>query len=441
MPAHQESSPVGRRSLRQLVPPYVPGEGASTGDDLFLADHLFNTSGNILEDNEQLRLLDALRPVYERQPAHVLAMKRWTEWKCGVLERTGQSQQVLKLRKQLAADYPHDSNLQQQYAQALANAGDYPAAYAWLDRVLVPAAKWLPQEEESLIATHCDLLQQQGRYDDLVEYLAGWVKRNPPGQNIYARYLSALVSSDHAKQADDLIRQWIRDAEQAVEASKLPSPSGRGDVDARLRAAVSQALGQGYNLNTNRIDPQWLKPLADAAICFARHPSAAGVADQIMGHWIFQQSDECGRVRKAAERIVLDEMGTLPVDQWQRFLGWTSPNGPADSETWKKIATGLRARWDAEPDWQVKNQFGGMLAGVLQAHLARSRGSTSSARSSKARRKTIAQGMPGSFSMPCSGSHGNRPTRTRSSGCSRNSLPPISRRRNSWRCKSPRSAR
>ena len=296
-------------------------------------------------------------------------MKRWTEWKCGVLERTGQSQQVLKLRKQLAADYPHDSNLQQQYAQALANAGDYPAAYAWLDRVLVPAAKWLPQEEESLIATHCDLLQQQGRYDDLVEYLAGWVKRNPPGQNIYARYLSALVSSDHAKQADDLIRQWIRDAEQAVEASKLPSPSGRGDVDARLRAAVSQALGQGYNLNTNRIDPQWLKPLADAAICFARHPSATGVADQIMGHWIFQQSDECGRVRKAAERIVLDEMGTLPVDQWQRLLGWTSPNGPAANETWKKIATGLRARWDAEPDWQVKNQFGGMLAGVLQGHL------------------------------------------------------------------------
>ncbi len=122
-------------------------------------------------------------------------------------------------------------------------------------------------------------------------------------------------------------------------------------------------------MNTNRIDPQWLKPLADAAICFARHPSAAGVADQIMGHWIFQQSDECGRVRKAAERIVLDEMGTLPVDQWQRFLGWTSPNGPAANETWQKIATGLRARWDAEPDWQVKSQFGGMLAGVLQGHL------------------------------------------------------------------------
>ena len=28
-----------------------------------------------------LRLLDALRPVYERQPAHRPAMKRWNEWR------------------------------------------------------------------------------------------------------------------------------------------------------------------------------------------------------------------------------------------------------------------------------------------------------------------------------------------------------------------------
>ena len=108
---------------------------------LYLADHLFNNSSNIFEANEQLRLLDALRPVYERQPADVLAMKRWNEWRCNILERTGQSQEVVKLRKQLAADYPHDYNLQQQYARALANVGEYPAAYAWLDRVLVPAVE------------------------------------------------------------------------------------------------------------------------------------------------------------------------------------------------------------------------------------------------------------------------------------------------------------
>ena len=74
------------------------------------------------------------------------------------------------------------------------------------------------------------------------------------------------------------VAQWIRDAQQAVQVPGGESPSDAlpADVDARLRAAVSQALGQGYNLYTNRIDPQWFKPLADAAICF-RPPSCGGL--------------------------------------------------------------------------------------------------------------------------------------------------------------------
>ncbi len=371
LPIARKAEEAKKRFLEEAESLAKQAKSPSGGDDFSLADHLLNHYNLALEANEQLRLLDALRPVYERQPAYVLAMKRWNELRCSNLEQTGQSQQVLKLRKQLAADYPHDYNLQQQYARALANVGNYQAAYAWLDRVLVPASKWLSQEEESLVVTYSELLQQQGRYDDLVEYLAGWVKRNPPAQSIYAHYLSALVWSNHLKQADDYVAQWIRDAQQAVqEPSRKSSNALPADVDARLRAAVSQALGQGYNLNTNRIDPQWFKPLGDAAICFARHPSAASVADQIMNYYIFQQSDECRRVRKTALHMLLDGIGKLPIDQLQRLMNWISANDPAvEKEVWQKIAAGLRGRWDAESDWQVKNQLGGMLAGVLQGHI------------------------------------------------------------------------
>ncbi len=352
----------------------------SSGNELALADWLLNHANLALEANEQLRLLDALRPVYERQPAYLMTMKRWTESRCNSFEQAGQSQQVLKLRKQLAAGYPHDYGLQQAYARALANAGNYPAAYAWLDGVLVPASKWLPNEEESLVGTYSELLQQQGRFDDLVEYLSGWINRNPPSQNIYAQYLSALVLSDHAKRADGRVARWIHDAQEAVRTyghdsssdSRAGSPNYGlpADVSARLGAAVSQALGQGYNLYTNRIDPQWFKPLGDAAITFARYPATASVADQIMNYWLFQQTDECRRVRKTALQILLDEIGKLPADQLQRLMNWISANDPAvENEAWQKIAAGLRGRWDAEPDWQVKNQLGGMLAGVLQGHI------------------------------------------------------------------------
>jgi hypothetical protein len=132
---------------------------------------------------------------------------------------------------------------------------------------------------------------------------------------------------------------------------------------------VSQALGEGYDRNTNRFDPKWLAPLADAALCFAGHASTGEVADEIMGQSTFRQSDECRRVRKAALRALLDEMDKLPVEPLRRYLKWISANDPAvEDPAWQKIAAGLRARWEAEPDWKVKDQLGGMLAGVLYSH-------------------------------------------------------------------------
>ena len=268
----------------------------ATGDDLFLAEYIVRNARQVLQADEMLRLLDALRPVYQRQPAHRHAMKTWTELRIGLLEQTGQSGEVLKLRGQVARDYPHDYILQQQYARWLAGAGEYKAAYAWLDRVLAAESRWRPNEEEYLRICYADLLREQGRYDDVGEYLGACVKRNPPSQQVYAQYLGALVWTGREKQADALVAQWIKDGQRPDD---LPP-----DVDARLRAAVAQALGQGYNCWTNRIDEPWFRPLADAAIYFARHPSASSVADEIMNQYHFQQSDECRRVRKEAVRHV-----------------------------------------------------------------------------------------------------------------------------------------
>ena len=343
------------------------------GNQVALADFLFNLSSSILEANEQLQLLVVLQPIYARQPEYLQSMKRWTEWRCNILERTGQSQEVVKLRRQLAADYPHDCALQQQYAQALANVGDYPAAYNWLDGVLVPASKWLPDEEEILVTNYADLLQQQGRYDDMVEYLAGWVKRNPPSQGIYAHYLSALVWSDHEKQADERIAQWIRDAEEAVRAARRHRCAGR--TAARRHGTASSGRVAG---DWTRLQPiyQSRRPavVQDAGRCGDRiRPSswAGAVADQIMNNYNnFRESDECRHLRKTALRKLLDEMSKLRSSEVVRLLGWISVNDPVvEKPAWEKIAAGLQHRWEAESDWQMKDRFGNMLAGVLRDHL------------------------------------------------------------------------
>ena len=322
----------------------------------------------------------------------------------------------------------------------MAAAGEDKAAYAWLDRVLAAESRWKPEEEENLRTCYAELLRQQGRYDDVVEYLGAYVKRNPPGRDVYAQYLSALVWDDRQQQADTLIAQWLKDSRRPDE---LPP-----DVDARLQAAVAQALGGGYNLNTDRLDEQWLRPLADTAIYFARHPSASSVAEQIMadpfeseGSAQFGRSDQGRRVRKEAARMLLSDMDTLTAEQATRLINWISADDPAvEKESWKRIAAALRRRWDAEPDWEVKARFGQVLADVLQKHADAQQWLDFLRTQLAGAPEEYRAGFSASLSMPCWNSLGSRPMRTRRWACWSDSATPTSRRRD-WPPRSPPSAR
>lgn len=323
-------------------------------DDLALAEHLVSQANSILQANEMLALLDQLRPIYARQPAHRRSMKRWTQQRLSALQQTGQTDEALRLQKQLAVDWPHDFSLQQQYAQALVNAGDYPAAYAWLKAVLEPKARWLPSEEEQFRNTEAQFLETQGRYRELVDCLADWVKRNPESSSPYAQYLSALIRSDRMERADTLMIRWLREGQ----ASSKLTPA----ASARLQAAISQALGQGHNLYTNVIDERWLKRLADAALILARRDDRLSLANMILSHGQFQQSEEAPGVRKALWDELIAGLDTLPLDRIEYYLPWLSSAPPAD---WKQLGDGLHKRWSAENDVNQKHRLGRILVQIL----------------------------------------------------------------------------
>ncbi len=336
--------------------------GNFVSDDMFIANHLLSQSSGVLEANEMLALLDALKPVFERQPQYLLGLKQWNQQRANYLQQTGRSDEWLALQKQLAEEYPHDANLQQQYAQNLANSGDIESAYAWITRVLTDQARWLPNEDESLRNCYSQLLEREGRYPELVDYLAGWIKRSPPGMSAYQQYLSALVKSGRMDEANATIERWMKEGQTAERLSP--------EASAKLQAAVSQALGQGYNLYTNRIDERWLAPLADAALFFAKSDSQQNIADTIMGNWRFQQTDECRRVRKSVAAMLGTEMEKLSADQIQRYVSWIMPNDPAvEPEAWKRLAADLHKRWAAETDAAVKGRLAGTLVQVLSSRV------------------------------------------------------------------------
>ena len=163
-------------------------DSSPAGDDLYLADYILQQCHGVAAANEMLSLLKVLRPVYAGQPEHLSALKTWRRRQVDYLESARQTDEALALRRQLAVDYPRDYWLQWEYGRSLVSDDQYEAAYAWIDGVLGSGIRWLPEEEDLLRDAVAGWLRSQGRYDELLDYLAAWVRRSPPERLPYRQY-------------------------------------------------------------------------------------------------------------------------------------------------------------------------------------------------------------------------------------------------------------
>src|SRR5262249_14804763 len=144
-----------------------------------------------------------------------------------------------------------------------------------------------PSEEDNLRSTFASFLQQQGRYAELADFCAKWIERSTENWSVYQQYLSALIQADQVARSDALLAEWLKAGTVAEELAPAPA--------ARLSAAISVALGQGYYVYTDRIEEKWLAPLADVVLAIARSERDLASASQIMSHWRFTPTDECRR--------------------------------------------------------------------------------------------------------------------------------------------------
>ncbi len=331
------------------------------GDRLALAAFVYGQAQAVLAPNEQLALLDQLKPVYADLPRPSPARRQWQYNRLQALQSAGRPEESLPLQKAMARDYPHDYAVQVQYAQALYNRGDRDAAHAWLKKLLA-ADDWPAGEGESIREQAANWLENEGRTRELVEFLADWVKHGPESESAYARYLSALVHAGEQAKADELIAKWLKEAQVPGEIAP--------PVAARFRAAERAAAGHGYNLNTDRPDLRWQKPLADAARFFIDHPKHYPLASIVFDSWQFQQTDEGRRLRGELFDRLARGTADLPTPRLIHLLGVVLSNAPdADKAAWAKIADTLRGRWAKEADPNLRHQLGQSLAQVLAARV------------------------------------------------------------------------
>ena len=288
-----------------------------------------------MQAQEMLTLLNTLKPVHERQPAYLESMKSWGQQRGNYLQQSNQPAEALKLQAELAKNYRHDYSLQGQYAQSLWNAGEHEAAYAWLAAALASDFPWHVYEQDAMRSQVTQLLEQEGQFDALQMYLANWIEVSPESTSPYGPYLSILVRNDDFATADRLVKRWLKLAANKPDLSPAEM--------ARLQAAVSLTLGQGSHLYTNRIDERWLPVMAEAVRDLAENPKLMHLANQIISHSQFVQTDNARDLRKRFLDRLVDNIDTLPGEQIGMLVSWIGSGEPiVEKPTWRKIAAAWR---------------------------------------------------------------------------------------------------
>ena len=331
------------------------------GDRLALADYLSSVAQSAVAPNELLELSDRLAPVYADLPPHAASRRNWRQSRVNALRNAGKPEEALALEKQIAEENPRDHGAQTQYAQSLFNRGDHTAAFAFVGKQLRDGG-WAGSEEESLRSTYAGWLEQLGRLPELKEFLTDWVKRNPDSETAYARHLSVLIRTGEQQTANWQIAKWLRAAQVQGE---ITAP-----VRARFVAAERAAAGHGHNLNTDRPDPRWHKPLADAALFFIDHPKHYPLASTVLDSWQFQQTDEGRRVQSELFDRLVRGVAELPIPRLNHLLSVVLAHSPAvEKAEWVKVIGAVQGRWAKETDTEQRHQLGHWGGQLLSARV------------------------------------------------------------------------
>lgn len=358
---------VARRheELRQLL--ILLSEKLVEGrtNDFYLAEYVLNTAQSVGATDEQLRLLKMLKPVFDRQPEHVLGPRNWEMRRIPMLRNLGRMNEVLPLRKKLAVDFPWDINAQTQYARDLATDGDYDGAYAWLRQVLDSDAEWSQQERNQIRHGYAGLLRQQGDETGLVEFFEEWIEEDSSDESVNSQYLGAYVMAEREKEADVIAMRWLTEGRVERELTRSER--------ARFNTAVSYALGRRYNQYMNYVPLEWLNPLADTALFFLRHEHHFDVAVKIIDWYQFKQTDASDRLYAEAAKILQAEAAELPMNELSAMVRWSLERSKLTTEDWSEIADTIQTRWDAVEEIKDRQPLGETLLSIYRSKFRESK--------------------------------------------------------------------
>lgn len=328
-------------------------------DEYFLAKFILNEAARVAAAEEQLAMLNSLQSVFERQPAHALGLRDWQTRRVTLLRQLSRNDDFLAMQKIVAEKSPWDANAQGRYARDLAGTGEFDSAYQWLRKELDRDSERNDDEVGQLRQVYADLLKQQGRSNELVEFLKEWVDARTGDQQLYAQYFEALGLANRDDEADETVGKWL-------EAGRIPGELVGADL-ARFNASLSYALGQRHSRIINYILPEWLTPLAETSRFFLRHEHHFAFSKRILDSYYFKQTDEFDQLIVEVSAILKADVDNLSIDAARAMVAWCVGKSKLTTDDWHEIASALTVRWSVLGKRVERQSLGDMIVEIYRA--------------------------------------------------------------------------
>ncbi|MEW6733429.1 MAG: hypothetical protein AB1489_19030, partial [Acidobacteriota bacterium] len=325
-----------------------------------IANQLLNFSAALNQGNERLELLTTLKPVYQRQTSLLEPLQVWDQFVVQALQNMGREEEAFAKQREMAESYPFNVGVQINYASMLASRGEVDQAVKHLAIAVEKNGPWLEYELGQLKSTTSNILQSNYRFEEFVVFLQAWQQQQPQTVNQYilSQYLSTLIMLDREQEANKLIEEWLL----ASRKEKLSQVDNY-----RLGAAIQQALGQGYNRYTDRIEVRFLRLLADTARYFIDRETTDSFAGQILQNHNFIRTDIGRALQLELYRRLQLECNKLPVEKVERLVSWLKPygfNNDEGEQGWQKILDEIYLRWENESNINAKQ----VLANIILSY-------------------------------------------------------------------------
>ena len=311
-------------------------EGRS--DDLHLANLLFGAVDDFASQGEQKRVLDELKPVFDRQPPFVQAFQSWGTRYADRLQRLDLIDREMDLRKELAQTYPRELSLQTTYADRWWQIGYRERAYEWIARTLAGQVPWNPSERDGLHAKYLSYLETEYRYDEVVAYVRQWIEEGPEQTLPYQALLGALLMTDQLATAEGLVDQWLAVGREPVAED---TAAGR-----KFQAAFEFALGSRRYGNSGGIDERWLPTVTDLAQLWLETDRLHRWFEQVVTNDQFRATEPARELLATLRDKLLAEAGTADLERIQRLLAWVEGDDSVFTADHRQtLARTLIARW------------------------------------------------------------------------------------------------